>query len=187
MLKTPKWLFNRRKEQGARRGEPRLAATPEYDVIRNPTSWTLRDAVTQVFLDFDILKHVEAGDFVMSIAQAVGVFRIHRLRQLGRVTEPSPAHICAVLRVPIQKRAIYRGAPSDVEPCSRRPRPSFGFDNFTMVILPVVPLEEQRAIADLWIVSSPSPIKGLQSRSPRSRNTRPAWIDAAVTGKIKVA
>src|SRR5690606_25793731 len=71
-VENPKWLFNHRKER-ARRGEPQLAATQKYGVIPQSEFMDIEGRrITQVFLDFDILKHVEAGDFVMSMRSFQG-------------------------------------------------------------------------------------------------------------------
>src|SRR6185436_1722990 len=71
-VERSKRLFVNRKER-ARRGEPQLAATQKYGVIPQSDFMELEGRrVTQVFLDFDILKHVEVGDFVMSMRSFQG-------------------------------------------------------------------------------------------------------------------
>ena len=69
---NPKALFSQRKEK-ATAGERQLTASQQYGVIYQDEYMALTGSkVVTVEKDFDILKHVEAGDFVISMRSFQG-------------------------------------------------------------------------------------------------------------------
>lgn len=191
-VKNPKWLFTHRKER-ARRGEPQLAATQKYGVIPQSDFMDLEGRrVTQVFLDFDILKHVEAGDFVMSMRSFQG--GLEYSEYTGCVSsayvalKPGP-RIFAPFYKYLFKSARYIEALQSTSNLVRDGQ-ALRFDNFTMVILPVVPVEEQRAIAeylDNALAKADQGIAIKEEQIAALKEYKTSLINAAVTGKIKVA
>ncbi|APO75239.1 type I restriction-modification system HsdS subunit protein [Rhizobium etli 8C-3] len=150
-VENPKWMFFHRKAR-ARKGEQQLAATQKYGVIPQDHFMEKESRrVTQVFLDFDILKHVERGDFVMSMRSFQGglefsdytgcVSSAYVAIQPGdRVHSPFFKYLF--------KSSRYIEALQATSNLVRDGQ-ALRFDNFTMVPLPVVPIVEQRAIAAL--------------------------------------
>lgn len=191
-VENPKWLFNHRKER-ARKGEPQLAATQKYGVIPQSDFMDLEGRrITQVFLDFDILKHVEAGDFVMSMRSFQG--GLEYSEYTGCVSsayvalEPGPRIFAPFFKY-LFKSARYIEALQATSNLVRDGQ-ALRFDNFTMVILPVVPLEEQRAIAeylDRELAKSDQGIAVKEEQIAALKEYKTSLINAAVTGKIKVA
>lgn len=191
-VENPKWLFNQRKER-ARKGEPQLAATQKYGVIPQSDFMDLEGRrITQVFLDFDILKHVEAGDFVMSMRSFQG--GLEYSEYTGCVSsayvalEPGPRIFAPFFKY-LFKSARYIEALQATSNLVRDGQ-ALRFDNFTMVILPVVPLEEQRAIAeylDRELAKSDQGIAIKEEQIAALKEYKTSLINAAVTGKIKVA
>lgn len=190
-VENPKWLFNHRKER-ARRGEPQLAATQKYGVIPQSDFMDLEGRrVTQVFLDFDILKHVEAGDFVMSMRSFQG--GLEYSEYTGCVSsayvalKPGP-RIFAPFYKYLFKSARYIEALQSTSNLVRDGQ-ALRFDNFTMVILPVVPVEEQRAIAEYLDNALAKADQGIAIKEEQIvslKEYKTSLINAAVTGKIKV-
>lgn len=148
-VERSKWLFSDRKER-ARRGEPQLAATQKYGVIPQSQFMEIEGRrVTQVFLDFDILKHVESGDFVMSMRSFQG--GIEYSEHTGCVSSayvalrPGPRVEPAFFRY-LLKSTRYIEALQSTSNLVRDGQ-ALRFDNFSAVDLFIVPIEEQRSIA----------------------------------------
>lgn len=191
-VENPKWLFNHRKER-ARKGDPQLAATQKYGVIPQSQFMDLEGRrVTQVFLDFDILKHVEAGDFVMSMRSFQG--GLEYSEYTGCVSsayvalEPGP-RIFAPFCKYLFKSARYIEALQATSNLVRDGQ-ALRFDNFAMVALPVVPVDEQRAIAEYLdgaLTKSDQGIAIKEEQIAALKEYKTSLINAAVTGKIKVA
>lgn len=191
-VENPKWLFNHRKER-ARKGEPQLAATQKYGVIPQSDFMDLEGRrITQVFLDFDILKHVEAGDFVMSMRSFQG--GLEYSEYTGCVSsayvalEPGPRIFAPFFKY-LFKSARYIEALQATSNLVRDGQ-ALRFDNFAMVTLPVVPVEEQRAIAEYLdgeLAKSDEGIAIKEEQIAALKEYKTSLINAAVTGKIKVA
>lgn len=190
-VENPKWLFRHRKEK-ARKGEQQLAATQKYGVIPQQEYMELEGRrIVQVFLDFDILKHVEAGDFVMSMRSFQG--GIEYSDYTGCV---SSAYVAMepgeLIHAPYYKYLLK--SPRFIEALQVtsnlvRDGQALRFDNFTMVTLPVVPLDEQRQIAahiDDALAKSDRAIELKERQIEALKEYKATLINAAVTGKIKV-
>ena len=191
-VENPKWLFKHRKER-ARKGEQQLAATQKYGVIPQSDFMEMEGRrVTQVFLDFGILKHVEAGDFVMSMRSFQG--GLEYSEHTGCVSsayvalEPGP-RVFAPFYKYLFKSARYIEALQSTSNLVRDGQ-ALRFDNFAMVMLPALPLEEQREIAEFLdgeLLKSDAGISIKESQVAALKEYKTTLINAAVTGKIKVA
>jgi type I restriction enzyme S subunit len=190
-VRNAKWLFSHRKER-ARKGEQQLAATQKYGVIPQINFMDLEGRrVVQVFLDFEILKHVEAGDFVMSMRSFQG--GIEYSGYSGCVSSAYVAlkpgnHIFSPYFKYLLKSTRYIEALQSTSNLVRDGQ-ALRFDNFAMVNLLLVPLAEQKQIADYLDahgekINSAIEIKERQIAALKEYKTN--LINAAVTGKIKV-
>lgn len=190
-VRNAKWLFSHSKER-ARKGEPQLAATQKYGVIPQADFMDLEGRrVVQVFLDFDILKHVEAGDFVMSMRSFQG--GIEYSEYTGCVSSAYVAlkpggKVYARYFKYLLKSTRYIEALQSTSNLVRDGQ-ALRFDNFSMVDLPVVPLDEQRQIADYldsYGEKTESAIAIKERQIAALKEYKISLINAAVTGKIKV-
>ncbi len=190
-VENPKWLFRHRKEK-ARKGEQQLAATQKYGVIPQQEYMEMEGRrIVQVVLDFDILKHVEAGDFVMSMRSFQGGIEYSDFT--GCV---SSAYVAMepgeLIHVPYYKYLLK--SPRFIEALQVtsnlvRDGQALRFDNFAMVTLPVAPLDEQRQIAnyiDEALSKSDKAIELKERQIEALTEYKATLINAAVTGKIKV-
>lgn len=190
-VENPKWLFTQRKER-AQKGEQQLAATQKYGVIPQSDFMDLEGRrITQVFLDFDILKHVEAGDFVISMRSFQG--GLEYSEYTGCVSsayvalKPGP-RIYARFYKYLLKSARYIEALQATSNLVRDGQ-ALRFENFAMVTLPVAPIDEQRAISDyldLALSKSDEAIAIKEQQIAALIEYKTSLINAAVTGKIKV-
>ncbi|SFD52154.1 restriction endonuclease subunit S domain-containing protein [Roseivivax sediminis] len=149
LVERSKWLFHDRKER-ARKGEPQLAATQKYGVIPQAEFMELEGRrITQVFLDFTILKHVEAGDFVMSMRSFQG--GLEYSEHTGCVSSAYVAlepqdEVHPPFYKYLLKSTRYIEALQSTSNLVRDGQ-ALRFENFSMVDLFAPPLPEQRAIA----------------------------------------
>jgi len=184
-------LFSLRNER-VREGDEQLTASQDYGVIPQKLFMELEDRkVVQVILNAEILKHVELGDFVISMRSFQG--GIEYATHSGCI---SSAYVMLVPSDKIHgpffkylfKSITYIQALQSTTNLVRDGQ-ALRFQNFTKVDLPLIPLDEQKQIAlcldretsqiDDLIVESQRAIELLQER-------RTALISAAVTGKIDV-
>lgn len=190
-VRNAKWLFSHRKER-ARKGEPQLAATQKYGVIPQTDFMDLEGRrVVQVFLDFDILKHVEAGDFVMSMRSFQGGIEYSEytgcVSSAYVVLKPGEKVYVRYFKY-LLKSTRYIEALQSTSNLVRDGQ-ALRFDNFSMVDLVVAPLDEQRQIADCLDshgkkTESAIAIKERQIAALKEYKT--SLINATVTGKFKV-
>lgn len=191
-VENPKWLFKHRKSR-ALKGEPQLAATQKYGVIPQKDFMELEGRrVTQVFLDFDILKHVEAGDFVMSMRSFQG--GLEYSEYTGCVSSAYVAlqpgdKINASFFKYLLKSARYIEALQATSNLVRDGQ-ALRFEHFTMVPLPVVPIEEQRAIAaflDERCLKIDEAVRIKEEQIALLRERRQILIEEAVTRGLNPA
>ena len=190
-VRNGKWLFSHRKER-AHKGEPQLAATQKYGVIPQTDFMDLEGRrVVQVFLDFDILKHVEAGDFVMSMRSFQG-----GIEYSGYTGCVSSAYVALKPGDQVYSRYFkyllkstrYIEALQSTSNLVRDGQ-ALRFDNFSMVDLLVVPLDEQRQIADYLDAhgeKTNSSIEIKERQIATLKEYKTSLINSAVTGKVKV-
>lgn len=187
----PTALFTESKER-AREGDQMLSATQKYGVIPLAEYEALEQRqVTMAMVNLDMRKHVELGDFVISMRSMDG--GLERARAVGSVRSSY-----AVLKPGPDVEGRFYGAlmKSSLFIQALRLTSNFirdgqdlNFGHVRKVKLPKPDLREQAAIAD-YIDAETARIDGLISLTERSidllREKRAALITAAVTGKIDV-
>lgn len=185
----PVALFIESKER-AHDGDQMLSATQKYGVIPLAEFEALEQRqVTKASANLEMRKHVELGDFVVSMRSMDG--GLERSRAIGSVRssysvlKPGPdiegRYFGALLKCSLYIQAL-RQTSNFI-----RDGQDLSFTHIKKVKLPTPGLEEQAAIAD-YIESATARIDALVSRTERSiellREHRTALITAAVTGKI---
>ena len=144
-----KWLFACRKEK-ARKNDEQLTASQKHGVIPQKLFMQLEGRkVTTVFLNHEILKHVEKGDFVISMRSFQG--GIEYCNYKGSV---SSAYVSLIpndtIHAPFYKFLLkskrYIEALQSTSNLVRDGQ-ALRYDNFCMVPLILIPLKEQKSIA----------------------------------------
>ncbi len=188
---SSKRLFGHRKER-AHDGDEQLTASQKYGVLTQADFMELeRQRVVQVVIGESILKHVEAGDFVISMRSFQGGLELARVS--GRIS--SAYQILYPLRLVddgyykwLFKSAQYVQALQSTSNLVRDGQ-ALRYSNFAQVALPTPPLQEQGAIG-AWLDRDTGRIDNLADTVSRAigrfREYRIALISAAVTGKIDV-
>jgi type I restriction enzyme, S subunit len=144
-----KALFQQRREQ-ARREDQQLTASQKYGIISQQEFMELEGRrVTQVEFNRDILKHIEANDFVVSMRSFQG--GIEYSSHSGCVSSAYVPLIPIKHVVPeyfkyLFKSDAYIKALSSTSNLVRDGQ-ALRFENFSQVDLVIVPEEEQTAIA----------------------------------------
>jgi type I restriction enzyme, S subunit len=173
-------------------GETQLTATQQYGVIPQSEFMALQGRrVVQVVFGADILKHVEANDFVISMRSFQG----------GIEWSPSAGAISSAYVVLSPSQEVWHPyfvhlfkstryiqalqATSDLV----RDGQALRFENFTQVDLPSLPMSEQSGIA-AFLDSETARIDKLVTKVgeaiDRLKELRVALISDVVTGKIGV-
>lgn len=148
---NPKALFTQRKDKALPR-EKQLTASQQYGVIYQDEYMELTGSkIVTVEKDFDILKHVEAGDFVISMRSFQG-----GLEYSTKTGSISSAYVMLIpnLRMIfprffrwLLKSPVYINALQSTSNMVRDGQ-AMRYSNFAQVRLFTVPMEEQREIAD---------------------------------------
>lgn len=185
----PVALFTESKER-AHDGDQMLSATQKYGVIPLAEFEALEQRqVTKASANLEMRKHVELGDFVISMRSMDG--GLERSRAIGSVRssysvlKPGPRvegrYFGALLKCSLYIQAL-RLTSNFI-----RDGQDLSFTHVKKVKLPKPGLEEQAAIAD-YLESATARIDTLIAKTERSvellREYRTALITAAVTGKI---
>lgn len=148
---TPKALFSQRKEK-AREGERQLTASQQYGIIYQDEYTELTgNKVVSVMKDFDILKHVAVGDFVISMRSFQG-----GLEYSTKEGSISSAYVMLIPNLDYVVPRFYRwlfksvGYINALQSTSNMVRDgqAMRYSNFAQVPLYQVPLKEQEEIAD---------------------------------------
>lgn len=187
----PTALFTESKER-AREGDQLLSATQKYGVIPLAEYEALEQRqVTMAVVNLDMRKHVELGDFVISMRSMDG--GLERARAVGSVRssyavlKPGP-DVEGRFYGALMKSSLYIQALRLTSNFIRDGQ-DLNFSHVRKVKLPKPDLHEQAAIAD-HIEAETACIDGLITLTERSiellREKRSALITAAVTGKIDV-
>ncbi len=186
-----KRLFSLRKTK-ALPDDEQLTASQEYGVIPQKDFMAKAGrSVVQVITGADILKHVEPNDFVISMRSFQGGLEISRHR--GSISSayvmviPASGTNCMYFSYAF-KSATYIQALQSTSNLVRDGQ-ALRFENFSLVDLPVIGLEEQQAIArflDEETMRIDSLMKKVKEAIERLKEFRTALISAAVTGKIDV-
>jgi len=148
---NPKALFTQRKDK-AKAGEKQLTASQQYGVIYQDEYMKLTGAkVVTVEKDFDILKHVECGDFVISMRSFQG-----GLEYSTNTGSISSAYVMLIPNLDLVfprffkwllKSQIYINALQSTSNLVRDGQ-AMRYSNFAQVRLYTVPIDEQQEIAD---------------------------------------
>nr|RDS93425.1 restriction endonuclease subunit S [Cereibacter sphaeroides f. sp. denitrificans] len=184
-------LFTESKER-ARDGDQMLSATQKYGVIPLAEFEALEQRqVTKAVTNLEMRKHVEVGDFVISMRSMDG--GLERARAVGSVRSsysvlrPGP-HVDGRFYGALMKCSLYVQALRLTSNFIRDGQ-DLNFSHVRKVRLPKLDLQEQAAIAD-HIEAETTRIDALTAKTERSidllKEKRSALITAAVTGRIDV-
>lgn len=148
---NPKALFVQRKDK-AQEGERQLTASQQYGILYQDEYMALTgNKVVTVQKDFDILKHVESGDFVISMRSFQGGLEYSTVS--GSI---SSAYVMLIPNLKMVYPPFYRWllkssayikalqSTTDLV----RDGQAMRYSNFAKVRLLYVPMEEQKAIAN---------------------------------------
>ncbi len=187
----PTVLFKESKER-AHEGDQLMSATQKYGVIPLAEFEALEQRqVTMAVANLDKRKHVEVGDFVISMRSMDG--GLERARAVGSVRSSYSVLKCGP---EVEGRFFGYLLKSSLYIQALRLTTSFirdgqdmNFSHFRKVRLPRIPIAEQTRIAD-HIERETKRIDGLLEKTERSiallKEKRAALITAAVTGKVDV-
>ena len=147
---NPKVLFTQRKEK-AHQGERQLASSQQYGIIYQDDYMALTGTkIVTVEKDFDILKHVEAGDFVISMRSFQG--GLEYSENTGSISsayvmlKPNPSKVFNRFYKWLFKSQIYIDALCSTSNMVRDGQ-AMRYSNFTQIRLYLVPIDEQQEIA----------------------------------------
>jgi type I restriction enzyme S subunit len=187
----PTALFTESKER-ARDGDQLLSATQKYGVIPLAEYEELEQRqVTLAVTNLDMRKHVEVGDFVISMrSMDGGLERAHAsgcVRSSYSVLKAS-SNVEGRFYGHLLKSSLYIQALRQTANFIRDGQ-DMNFGHFRKVRLPRLDLKEQSAIAD-HIDAKVARIDALITKTERSidllREHRAALITAAVTGQLDI-
>lgn len=190
-IAPPHVIFHESKER-AHDGDQLLSATQKYGVIPLADFESLEQRqVTKAVANLEMRKHVEIGDFVISMRSMDGglerAFATGSVRSSYSVVKPGP-RVDGRFYVFLLKCDMYIQALKLTSNFIRDGQ-DMNFGHFRKVPLPVPPIEEQALIAD-HIEAETARIAQLTIHTQRSiellKERRAALITAAVTGKIDV-
>ena len=148
---TPKALFSLRKDK-AKQGERQLTASQQYGIIyQDEYTEITGNKVVTVMKDFDILKQVEVGDFVISMRSFQG-----GLEYSTKSGSISSAYVMLIPNLTYVYPRFYRwlfksmGYINALQSTSNMVRDgqAMRYSNFAQVSLYQVPINEQKDIAD---------------------------------------
>ena len=148
---NPKALFTQRKDR-ASKGERQLTSSQQYGILYQDEYMELTGSkVVTVEKDFDILKHVEAGDFVISLRSFQG--GLEYSTKSGAI---SSAYVMLVPNLELVYPRFYRWLLKSsvyIDALQRttnmvRDGQAMRYSNFAQVRLFTLPLDEQKSRAD---------------------------------------
>lgn len=186
-----KWLFTVRNER-ARPDDEQLSATQAYGVISQQEYMRKEGRkVTQITQHLEKRRHVEVDDFVISMRSFQGglerAWATGCIRSSYVVLQPTPQtnpDFFAYLFKSYRYIQALRATSNFI-----RDGQDLNFNNFALVDLPVIPLEEQKAIAsylDEVIADLANTSEIVQREINLLSEYRICLIAEAVTGKIKI-
>ena len=148
---NPKALFTQRKDK-AQKGERQLTSSQQYGILYQDDYMELTGSkVVTVEKDFDILKHVEAGDFVISMRSFQG--GLEYSTKSGAI---SSAYVMLVPNLELVYPRFYRWLLKSsvyIDALQRttnmvRDGQAMRYSNFAQVRLFTLPLDEQKSRAN---------------------------------------
>ncbi len=184
--------FSHRNER-AREGDRQLTASQVHGVVFQEDFVRLEGRrVVEVIKGADILKHVEPGDFVISMRSFEG--GIERCELRGCISsayvmlEPRPSIHGPYFGYVLKSRSYIQALQATTNLV--RDGQALRYNNFAQVAIPVVPMHEQIAIA-AFLREETERIDSLLSKQQAMESLlqerRAALISAAVTGQIDVS
>ena len=186
-----KHLFRQSKEL-ARSNDIQLSATQAYGVIpQEEYENRIGRKVTKVFQHLEKRRHVEIGDFVISMRSFQGglerAWAKGCIRSSYVVLKPSDKTDLDFFMYLFKSHSYIKALQTTAN--FIRDGQDLNFDNFCGVDLPLPPIEEQRTIAKLIRLSiekSSQAAKYIQQEIEKLTELKQILIAEAVTGKIKV-
>jgi len=187
-----RWLFSQRKDK-AKASDVQLTASQKFGVIPQALFMELENRrVVQVMLNHEILKKVEQNDFVISMRSFQGGIELSRYA--GSVSSAYIALIPNLTLIDIEYYKWLLKSDRYIEALQStsnlvRDGQALRFENFKMVPLIIVPIEEQKKIAkyiDEYLVLMESNSLLLVKQIEKLKEYKTTLINSAVTGKIKV-
>jgi len=190
-MSRSKWLFTQRKET-ARVDDIQLSATQAYGVISQKRFMELEERrVTQITQHLEKRKHVEIDDFIISMRSFQG--------GLERAWETGCIRSSYVVLIPSSKinvnfyRYLFKsnGYIEALRATANfiRDGQDLNFNNFSLVDLPIIPLDEQQKIAD-FIAEKTEVFDSIANQIEKEidllTELKSIIISEAVTGKIKI-
>ena len=188
---NPKALFTQRKDR-ASKGERQLTSSQQYGILYQDEYMELTGSkVVTVEKDFDILKHVEAGDFVISMRSFQG--GLEYSTKSGTI---SSAYVMLVPNLELVYPRFYRWLLKSsvyIDALQRttnmvRDGQAMRYSNFAQVRLFTLPLDEQKSRADFLDVKCSSIDKMLsktRSSIEEYKKLKQAVITQAVTKGVR--
>ncbi len=188
---NPKALFTQRKDK-AQKGERQLTSSQQYGILYQDDYMELTGSkVVTVEKDFDILKHVEAGDFVISTRSFQG--GLEYSTKSGAI---SSAYIMLVPNLELVYPRFYRWLLKSsvyIDALQRttnmvRDGQAMRYSNFAQVRLFTLPLDEQKSRADFLDLECSSIDKILfktRSSIEEYKKLKQAVITQAVTKGVR--
>ena len=188
---NPKALFTQRKDK-AQKGERQLTSSQQYGILYQDDYMELTGSkVVTVEKDFDILKHVEAGDFVISMRSFQG--GLEYSTKSGAI---SSAYVMLVPNLELVYPRFYRWLLKSsvyIDALQRttnmvRDGQAMRYSNFAQVWLFTLPLDEQKSRADFLDLECSSIDKILfktRSSIEEYKKLKQAVITQAVTKGVR--
>ena len=188
---NPKALFTQRKDK-AQKGERQLTSSQQYGILYQDDYMELTGSkVVTVEKDFDILKHVEAGDFVISMRSFQG--GLEYSTKSGAI---SSAYVMLVPNLELVYPHFYRWLLKSsvyIDALQRttnmvRDGQAMRYSNFAQVRLFTLPLDEQKSRADFLDLECSSIDKILfktRSSIEEYKKLKQAVITQAVTKGVR--
>ena len=188
---NPKALFTQRKDK-AQKGERQLTSSQQYGILYQDDYMELTGSkVVTVEKDFDILKHVEAGDFVISMRSFQG--GLEYSTNSGAI---SSAYVMLVPNLELVYPRFYRWLLKSsvyIDALQRttnmvRDGQAMRYSNFAQVRLFTLPLDEQKSRADFLDLECSSIDKILfktRSSIEEYKKLKQAVITQAVTKGVR--
>ena len=188
---NPKALFTQRKDK-AQKGERQLTSSQQYGILYQDDYMELTGSkVVTVEKDFNILKHVEAGDFVISMRSFQG--GLEYSTKSGAI---SSAYVMLVPNLELVYPRFYRWLLKSsvyIDALQRttnmvRDGQAMRYSNFAQVRLFTLPLDEQKSRADFLDVKCSSIDKMLsktRSSIEEYKKLKQAVITQAVTKGVR--
>lgn len=188
---NPKALFTQRKDK-AQKGERQLTSSQQYGILYQDDYMELTGSkVVTVEKDFDILKHVEAGDFVISMRSFQG--GLEYSTNSGAI---SSAYVMLVPNLELVYPRFYRWLLKSsvyIDALQRttnmvRDCQAMRYSNFAQVRLFTLPLDEQKSRADFLDLECSSIDKILfktRSSIEEYKKLKQAVITQAVTKGVR--